>query len=206
MMSLRLALPAVLSLAASAVAQPQNGGSGSMSLIDVEQKSAVEKSIRELRAAHSEQEYAVNNKAAVRLVRNQQSVASVRGFSVVQDEPASAAGGATGPTPTDYFMVSLGTCQNVVFVRYAALAEIAIDSLETVVTGSWDRRGLYGIAGVDPGLQQITIETTVRTDAAPDKVAEAIRRTQRACPIFATLRRETRLAVRLVVNGHEVAL
>jgi len=177
-----------------------------MSLIDTEQKSAVEKSISELRAARSAPEYAGNNRATVRLIRNQRSSATVRGFSVVQDEPASVAGGATGPTPTDYFMVSLGTCQNVVFVRYAALADIAIDSLETVVTGSWDRRGLYGIAGVDPGYQQITIETTVGTPAPADQVAEAIRRTQRACPIFATLRKETPLTVRLVVNGHNVPL
>ncbi len=205
-MYLRLALPAVLSLTASAMAQPQNGGPQLMSLIDVEQKSAVEKSIGELRAARSASEYAGNNKATAKLVRNQQSVASVRGFSVVQDEPASVAGGATGPTPTDYFMVALGSCQNVVFVRFAALADVAIDSLETVVTGTWDRRGLYGIADTDPGFQQITIETTVSTAAAADKVADAIRRTQRACPIFATLRRETRLTVRLVVNGRDVPL
>jgi len=86
----------------------------------------------------------------------------VRGFSVVQDEPASVAGGARGPTPTDYFMVSLGACQNVVLVRYAA-------------------------------LEQIAIETRVSTTAA-------------ICPIFATLRKETALTVRLIVNGQPVAL
>jgi hypothetical protein len=80
----------------------------------------------------------------------------------VQDEPASVAGGALGPTPTDYFVVALGACQNVVFVRFAAL-ELRIESLETTVTGVWDRRGLYGIAGVDPGFQEITLETRVTT-------------------------------------------
>src|ERR1700730_12793218 len=43
--------------------------------------------------------------------------------SVVQDEPTGVAGGMRGLTPTDYFMVSLGTCQNVIFVRYAALED-----------------------------------------------------------------------------------
>ena len=58
----------------------------------------------------------------------------MRGFSVVQDEPTSVAGGMRGPTPTDYFMVSLGSCQNVIFVRYAALEDVPIDALETNVT------------------------------------------------------------------------
>ena len=177
-----------------------------MSLIDLEQKGAVEKSMRDLQAAKTAQDVVGNNKATVTLVRNQHSVASVRGFNVVQDEPASVAGGATGPTPTDYFMVSLGTCQNVVFVRYAALADIPIDSLETVVTGTWDRRGLYGMSDVDPGFQQITIETAVRTTAPEEKVVDAVRRTNRGCPIFATLRRQTQLAIRLVVNGEQVPL
>jgi len=46
------------------------------------------------------------NKAVVTLVANQHSVAVTRGFSLVQDEPASVAGGARGPTPTDYFMAA----------------------------------------------------------------------------------------------------
>jgi uncharacterized OsmC-like protein len=177
-----------------------------MNLIAPEQKSAVEKSLRELRAARTESETAGSNRAVVTLVRNQNSVASVRGFSLVQDEPASVAGGATGPTPTDYFMVSLGTCQNVIFVRFAALDEVPIDSLETTVTGSWDRRGLFGISGIDPGFTEITVETRVTTAASIDKVAEVARRAQRGCPIYATLRKQTALTIRVIVNGHPIAL
>jgi uncharacterized OsmC-like protein len=177
-----------------------------MNLIDSEQKSAVEKSMRELRAAQSPAGFVGTNKAVVTLARNQRSIASVRGFSVVQDEPPSVAGGATGPTPTDYFMVALGSCQNVVFVRFAALDDLAITSLETTVTGIWDRRGLYGISGTDPGYTEITIESNVSTDAPDSKVAEVARRTKRGCPIYATLRKETALTLRLIVNGHPVPL
>ena len=91
-----------------------------MSLIDANQKPAVEKSLKDL-GAMSPAEAATTNKAVVTLVANQHSIAVTRGFNVVQDEPASVAGGALGPTPTDYFIAALGTCQNVVFVRYAAL-------------------------------------------------------------------------------------
>jgi uncharacterized OsmC-like protein len=202
--SILRALPAALSaLAMSAAAQDTR--TPAMTLIDAEQKPAVEKSLRELRAA-STAAAATTNKAVVTLVANQHSTASVRGFTVVQDEPASVAGGARGPTPTDYFMVALGSCQNVVLVRFAALEQVAIDSLETTVTGTWDRRGLFGISDIDPGFHDITIETRVSTPAPADKVAELARRTRRGCPVFATLRKETALTVRLIVNGQQLLL
>jgi putative redox protein len=195
-------LLAGLALAATAGAQEVRTR---MSLIDAAQKPAVEKSIAELASATAAQA-ATSNKAVVALVGNQHSIASVRGFSVVQDEPAGVAGGASGPTPTDFFVAALGTCQNVVFVRFAALEQVPVEALETTVTGTWDRRGLYGLAGVDPGYQEIVVESRVSTPASPEKVAEVARRTRRGCPIFATLRRETVLTVRLFVNGQPVPL
>lgn len=198
-----MTLPAAA--AALAATAAQNGRAETMSLIDADQKPAVEKSLRDLESM-SPAEAATTNKAVVTLVANQHSVAVTRGFSLVQDEPASVAGGARGPTPTDYFMAALGTCQNVVFVRYAALEQLAIEALETTVTGTWDRRGLYGIGGADPGFREITLETRVSTNAPAGKVAEVARRTRRGCPIFATLRKETALTVRLVVNGQPVTL
>lgn len=192
-------------VAALAATPAQNARAETMTLIDANQKPAVEKSLRDLKSM-SQAEAATTSKAVVTLVANQHSIAVTRGFNLVQDEPASVAGGALGPTPTDYFMAALGTCQNVVFVRYAALGQLPIEALETTVAGTWDRRGLYGIGGVDPGFQEITLETRVSTSAPVEKVAEVARRTRRGCPIFATLRRETALTVRLVVNGRPVPL
>lgn len=201
------AIPVMLlsGVAAPAAATAPDGSARTMSLIDAAQRPAVEKSLQELESAGAAQA-ATTNRAVVTLVANQHSIAVTRGFNVVQDEPASVAGGARGPTPTDYFMTALGTCQNVVFVRYAALEQLAIESLETTVTGTWDRRGLYGIGGVDPGFHEITLETRVTTSAPSEKVAEVARRTRRGCPIFATLRKETSLTVRLIVNGQPVSL
>jgi putative redox protein len=199
------AIAVTLPGAVAALAAPHNGRAQTMSLIDADQKPAVEKSLKELKSMSAAQA-ATTNKAVVTLIANQHSVAVTRGFSVVQDEPATVAGSALGPTPTDYFMAALGTCQNVVFVRHAALEQLAIEALETTVTGTWDRRGLYGIGGVDPGFREITLETRVSTTAPGEKVAEVARRTRRGCPIFATLRKETALTVRLVVNGQPVAL
>jgi uncharacterized OsmC-like protein len=75
------------------------------------------------------------NKAEVRLVKDQYSEAMVRGFTVVQDELESIGGTGKGPTPTGYFIASVGFCENVIFVRNASFAGLSIDSLETTATG-----------------------------------------------------------------------
>ena len=146
------------------------------------------------------------NKAEVKLVRDQNSVAVVRGFTVVQDEPESVWGTGKGPTPTDYFITSVGFCENVIFARNASLAKLSIDSLETVVSGSWDRRGLFEIDGVSPYFKSITVETRVSSKDPAAKVVEVANQTHRRCPVHATLSRATEMIFKLVVNGQSVPL
>src|SRR5579864_3053092 len=146
------------------------------------------------------------NRAEVRLVKDQNSEAKVRGFTVVQDEPESVGGTGKGPTPTDYFVTSIGFCENVIFARNAVLAKLSVDSLETVVTGSWDRRGLFEIDGVSPFFKSITVETRVSTRDPVEKVVEVARQTHRRCPVHATLSRATEMIFNLVVNGQNIQL
>jgi len=131
------------------------------------------------------------NKAEVKLVKDQNSEAKVRGFTVVQDEPESIGGTSKGPTPTDYLIASVGFCENVIFVRNASLAGLSIDSLETTVTGSWDRRGLFEIDNVAPYFNSITVETKVSTKDPVERVVQVARETHRRCPVHATLARAT---------------
>ena len=148
----------------------------------------------------------ITNKAEVRLIRDQNSEAKVRGFTVVQDEPESVWGTGKGPTPTDYFVTSIGFCENVIFARNASLAKLSIDSLETLVTGSWDRRGLFDIDGASPHFRSITVETRVSTKDPVEKVVEVARQTHRRCPVHATLSKATEMIFKLVVNGKSVPL
>lgn len=146
------------------------------------------------------------NKSEVKLVRDQSSEAVVRGFTLVQDEPVSVGGTGKGPTPTDFLVASVGFCENVIFVRHASLAGLSIDSLETHVSGSWDRRGLFEIDGVSPYFTSITIETRVSTKDSAEKFVEVARQTHRRCPVHATLARATQMIFKLVVNGQNVPL
>jgi putative redox protein len=146
------------------------------------------------------------NKAEVRLIKDQHSEAKVRGFTVVQDEPESIGGTGKGPTPTDYLTASIGFCENVIFVRNASLAGLSLDSLETIVTGSWDRRGLFEIDNVSPYFNSITVETRVSTKDSVDRVVAVANETHRRCPVHATLARATEIIFKLIVNGENVPL
>lgn len=115
----------------------------------------------------------VTNQAVARVIENQHSKVSVRGFTVVQDEPESVAGTGKGPTPTDYFVTSVALCENVVFARTAAMMDIDVQALETTATGEWDLKGLYEIAGADSCFRNVRVETRVKTASPVERVVEA---------------------------------
>src|SRR2546427_11741777 len=141
------------------------------------------------------------NKAEVRLIKDQRSEAKVRTFTIVQEEPESVWGTGKGPTPADYIIASVGFCENVIFARNASIANLAIDSLETTVTGTWDRRGLFDIDGVTPRCKTIPRETKITTKDPIQKFAEVANQTHRRCPVHATLSRATEMIFRLNVNS-----
>ena len=163
-------------------------------------------SVKQRFAQGSRAEDLFTNKAEVRLIQNQKNEATVRGFTLVQDEPESVWGTKQGPTPTDFFVSSVGFCENVIFARNASMAGLSIDSLETTASGSWDRRGLFEIDGVSPHFRSITVETRVVTKDPVDRVVEVARQTHRRCPVHATLSRATEMIFKLVVNGQNVPL
>src|SRR2546425_2100980 len=100
----------------------------------------------------------------------------------------------------------VGFCENVIFARNASIANLTIDSLETTVTGTWDRRGLFDIDGVTPSFKTITVETKITTKDPIQKVVEVANQTHRRCPVHATLSRATEMIFRLNVNCQSVPL
>jgi len=146
------------------------------------------------------------NKAEVRLIKDQCSEANVRGFTLVQDEPESVGGTGNGPMPTDYFIASIGFCESVILARNASVANLTIDSLETTLIGTWDRRGLFDIEAVTPNFKTIAVETKITTKDPVQKVVEVANQTHRRCPFHSTQSRATEMIFRLNVNGQNVPL
>ncbi len=144
------------------------------------------------------------NRAEAILQENQRSEVTVRGFTLVQDEPVSVMGTGKGPTPTDFFISSVALCENVIFARNAALNGLPVDSLETVATGTWNMKGLFEMEGADSSFRSIKVETRVRTSAPIAEATKVAELTHKRCPIYATLRRSLNLEFKLFVNGAEV--
>ncbi len=167
-------------------------------------KTTFTKRIKELQA--QETEAIATNKATAKLITNQLSEGTVRGFKLIQDEPESVAGTAKGPTPTDYLIASVAFCENVVFARNAALNDLDIQALETTVTGDWDMKGLFDIGTANPSFRNIQVETRVKTTGPVKKAVEVARLTHRRCPIHATLKKATNLSFKLFVNDVETQL
>jgi putative redox protein len=175
-----------------------------MSKVSPELGNFFAKTIEELSAEPGEK--MATNRAEAVLQENQRSVVKVRGYTLIQDEPASVMGGAQGPTPTDLFISSVATCENVIFVRNAALSGLQVDSLETLAEGSWNMKGLYEIHGAEPAFRSIRVETRVDTTAPVPEVVRVVRQTHARCPIYSTLRKSLDLDFRLFVNGEEIPL
>ena len=63
-------------------------------------------------------------RADATLIGDQASEVNYPGHSLISDEPAAVGGCAEGSNPLDYFMASVGFCENVTFARYATLNEL----------------------------------------------------------------------------------
>jgi putative redox protein len=145
-------------------------------------------------------------RAVVRLVGDQSSESTVNRFKILSDEPESVGGGGSGPSPLDFFLSSLGFCENVTFARVAALMGLEFETLETDVRGHWDRRGQFKIGGVEPSFTDITLETRITTKEEPQRVIDAVLETHNRCPVHATLKKATELKDKLFINGQEYGL
>lgn len=145
-------------------------------------------------------------RADAKLLGQQYQEVKIRDFTISCDEPVSSGGTDRGPTPLDFFVASVGFCENVMFTRNAALHGVEFDALETSVGGHWDRRGLYEIGGIDPSFKNMTVETRVTSKAPTEKIVEVVRATHRTCPMRVTIGKAMKVTDKLFVNGEEIPI
>lgn len=103
--------------------------------------------------------------------------------TLVSGEPEAVGGKNEGPNPLEFFLSSIGFCENVIFQRHAALLGLDVDSLETSVRGYYDRKGMFEINGAEPSFKEIIVETKVTTKESARKIVELARLTHRRCPM-----------------------
>ncbi len=105
----------------------------------------------------------------------------VRQFEIVVDEPPSAGGTDTGPTPTEFFLASLASCFTLAVYHAARKRSVEIPDLEVKVTGKY-----LGLR-----FDRITVE--VASSLERDKLEALIEPAIKYCYVSQTLKIEPKV-------------
>jgi uncharacterized OsmC-like protein len=125
-----------------------------------------------------------------------QAVIQAGPFTWRADLPAPLGGTNLAPSPTALLLSALAGCA-VVFVTDTLGPQLRVDikAVEVTVRCDTDARGLLGMDGAQPDLQNVTLDVTLETPDGEAGVAEIARAWQERCPIYLALERPTSVAV-----------
>lgn len=103
----------------------------------------------------------------------------------VVDEPTSLAGDDIAPSPVEFALGALISCQIVVYRLYAQALGIAVDDIRIEAEGDLDARRLFGIdESVRPGFGAVRLAITVTGPESSERY-EALREAVDAhCPVL----------------------
>jgi len=139
--------------------------------------------------------------ADTQLVQGLLTKARVRQFELDIDESPRLGGTDKGPNPVELVLVSLGTCQEIVYALYAAVLGIALDEVKIKVKGQLDGRGLFDVAPVPAGFIDIDYEVEIKSPAPPEKIKQLVDIVNAHCPVLDTLRRPINVKYSARLNG-----
>ena len=114
-----------------------------------------------------------------------QAVIEAGSFSWHADLPPTLGGGNQAPSPTALLLGALAGCA-VVFIRdtLAPQLGVSVDGVEAQAQCDADFRGLLGMGGVAPDLQNIRLEITVHSQAGEAAVEPVLQAWRERCPIY----------------------
>ncbi|GAA4367713.1 OsmC family protein [Paeniglutamicibacter cryotolerans] len=126
--------------------------------------------------------------------------AGKHGFRV--DEPAGLAGGDSAPSPVEYALGALISCQVVVYRLYAHQLGIKIDSLEIKAEGDLDVRGLFGInSSVRAGFSGVRLLVNVTGPETRERYVQLQVAVDAHCPVLDLFTNPTPVSVELVTEN-----
>ena len=98
----------------------------------------------------------------------------------------------------DMLLEALVACAGVTLKAVATALDIPLRSAEVSAEGDIDFRGTLGIDKTAPvGFAEIRLRVAVASDAAPDKLDQLLKLTERYCVVYQTLRNGPRIEVKL---------
>src|SRR3712207_3858134 len=109
-------------------------------------------------------------------------------FSWNSDLPEPVGGSNQAPSPTALLLSALAGCA-VVFIRdtLAPQLGVRVDAVEATAQCESDARGLLGMAGAEPDLQNIQLDVRVQSPDGEGDVQRLYEAWRERCPIYLAL-------------------
>jgi putative redox protein len=95
-------------------------------------------------------------RASSRQAAGLRSDVHIRNFEVPVDEPPILGGADTAPSPVEYALAALATCQEITYRLHADALGIPLDGVAVSLEGDIDLRGFFGVDdSIRPGFRAI---------------------------------------------------
>lgn len=114
------------------------------------------------------------------------------------DEPELMGGKDEYANPIQMLLASIGSCVLISTTIFSKFLEIQINSIEVLVRGRLDFRGMLGFdENVPKGFQEININVKIDSDAPPEKLKELINLASTSCPVYYTIKNTTDIQLKI---------
>lgn len=132
--------------------------------------------------------------------------AKVRNFTpMTVDEPPDLGGEDAAMNPVELVLVSLGTCQEIMYAAYASVMGIKLDSVKVSVRGYLDLQGLFGMGeNVPPGFKRIKFDTQIESQASDEELTKLIETVESTCPVLDILSTAQQVTGTAKANGKQL--
>jgi uncharacterized OsmC-like protein len=111
------------------------------------------------------------------------------------DHPEVFAAQDNGITPIEYLLVGLASCLTAGVASVAQNRGIQLRSVESVVEGNHDIRGILGDMDVRNGYNDIKVTFTIDADASKQEIEALVAQSQKRSAVFDALTNPTNVSV-----------
>lgn len=140
----------------------------------------------------------IEHSLSVKVLNRFYQESKVGHFRVQSDEHVEPWGGTDrAPSPLGYLLSAIGFSINNQILIQSEVNRVKLDSLETVVTGSFDSKGCLDIKGHDPSISKISLDFSVTSDSSRGKVQKILEKAATCDPIYQTLRKVAKMEKKL---------
>lgn len=109
----------------------------------------------------------------------------IRGFAVEVDEPPALGGSDRAPSPVEYALAALATCQEITYRLHADALGIPLRDVSVQLEGELDLRGFFGaVVGVRPGFLGIKGSVSFDSPASTEDLERLKSVVDAHCPVL----------------------